>query len=70
LHTARSRITLDGKYAFVSDPGGSDLPIVDVATRKPFRTMKMGAIDLKTFAVTGEVKAGRGPDGLAWASRK
>jgi YVTN family beta-propeller protein len=30
----------------------------------------VAVIDLKTFAVTGEVKTGRGPDGLAWASRK
>jgi len=30
----------------------------------------VAAIDLKTFTVTGEVKTGRGPDGLAWASRK
>jgi YVTN family beta-propeller protein len=70
--------------------------IIDVATRKPFKTMKMGAssegllmapdgmqvyttlndhdsvavTDLKTFTVTGEVKTGRGPDGLAWAARK
>jgi len=27
-------------------------------------------IDLKTLAMTGEVKTGRGPDGLAWAARK
>ena len=30
----------------------------------------VAAIDLKTFAVTGEVKTGRGPDGLAWESRR
>jgi YVTN family beta-propeller protein len=30
----------------------------------------VAVIDLKTFTVTGEVKTGRGPDGLAWASRK
>ena len=27
-------------------------------------------IDLRTMAVTGEIKTGRGPDGLAWATRK
>ncbi len=27
-------------------------------------------IDLKTMSMTGEVKTGRGPDGLAWAARK
>lgn len=30
----------------------------------------VAVIDLKTLTVTGEVKTGRGPDGLAWASRK
>jgi YVTN family beta-propeller protein len=30
----------------------------------------VAVIDLKTMAVTGEVKTGRGPDGLAWASRR
>jgi YVTN family beta-propeller protein len=30
----------------------------------------VAVIDLKTLAVTGEVKTGRGPDGLAWAARK
>lgn len=29
----------------------------------------VAVIDLKTMAVTGEVKTGRGPDGLAWAAR-
>ena len=92
----RLKITNDGKYAFVSDLGATDLLIVDVATRKPFKTMKIGAssegllmapdgqhayttlndhdsvavIDLKTLTITGEVKTGRGPDGLAWAARK
>jgi YVTN family beta-propeller protein len=30
----------------------------------------VAVIDLKTMAVTGEVKTGKGPDGLAWAARK
>lgn len=30
----------------------------------------VAVIDLKTLAVTGEAKTGRGPDGLAWAARK
>jgi YVTN family beta-propeller protein len=30
----------------------------------------VAVIDLKTFTVTGEVKTGRGPDGLAWAARQ
>ncbi len=30
----------------------------------------VAVIDLKTMAVTGEIKTGRGPDGLAWATRK
>lgn len=30
----------------------------------------VAAIDLKTMTMTGEVKTGRGPDGLAWATRK
>jgi len=29
----------------------------------------VAVIDLKTMTVTGEVKTGRGPDGLAWAGR-
>ncbi len=30
----------------------------------------VAVIDLKTMIVAGEVKTGRGPDGLAWAARK
>jgi YVTN family beta-propeller protein len=30
----------------------------------------VAVIDLKTMTVTNEVKTGRGPDGLAWATRK
>ena len=30
----------------------------------------VAVIDLATLAITGEVKTGRGPDGLAWAERK
>jgi len=30
----------------------------------------VAVIDLKTMTLTGEVKTGRGPDGLAWAARK
>lgn len=30
----------------------------------------VAVIDLKTMTITGEVKTGRGPDGLAWAERK
>jgi len=30
----------------------------------------VAAIDLATMKLTGEVKTGRGPDGLAWAARK
>jgi YVTN family beta-propeller protein len=30
----------------------------------------VAVIDLKAMMVTGEIKTGRGPDGLAWASRK
>ncbi len=30
----------------------------------------VAVIDLKTWTVTGEVKTGRGPDGLAWAARQ
>lgn len=30
----------------------------------------VAAIDLKTMTVTGEVKTGRGPDGLAWAVQR
>jgi YVTN family beta-propeller protein len=30
----------------------------------------VAVIDLKTMTVTGEVKTGRGPDGLAWAGRR
>ena len=29
----------------------------------------VAVIDLKTMAITGEVKTGKGPDGLAWAAR-
>lgn len=30
----------------------------------------VAVIDLKTMTVSGEVKTGKGPDGLAWATRK
>jgi YVTN family beta-propeller protein len=30
----------------------------------------VAVIDMKNFTVTGEVKTGRGPDGLAWAARR
>ena len=30
----------------------------------------VAVIDLKTMTMTGEVKTGRGPDGLAWAVLK
>ncbi|GAC1412904.1 MAG: hypothetical protein NVSMB53_10100 [Gemmatimonadaceae bacterium] len=30
----------------------------------------VAVIDLKTMVVTGEVRSGKGPDGLAWATRK
>jgi YVTN family beta-propeller protein len=30
----------------------------------------VAVIDLKTMTVTGEIKTGKGPDGLAWAARK
>jgi YVTN family beta-propeller protein len=30
----------------------------------------VAVIDLRTWTVTGEVKTGRGPDGLAWAARR
>ena len=93
----RLKITLDGKYAFVSDLGGKgDVLVIDVASRKPYKTIATGAssegllmspdgshvyttlndkdsvavIDLKTFAITGQLRTGRGPDGLAWAARK
>lgn len=30
----------------------------------------VAVIDLKTMTLSGEVKTGRGPDGLAWANRR
>jgi YVTN family beta-propeller protein len=30
----------------------------------------VAVIDLETMKMTGEVKTGRGPDGLAWAARR
>jgi len=92
----RLKITLDGKYVFVSDMDGNDLLVVDAATRKEYKKIALpatsegllmapggrtayttlntrdavAAIDLETMKMTGEVKTGRGPDGLAWAARK
>ena len=31
---------------------------------------RVAIIDLKTFAVAGTIRTGRGPDGMAWASSK
>ena len=92
----RLKLTLDGKYAFVSDMNGKDLLVIDVATRKEFKKIALPAssegrlmapggniayatlntrdavavIDLATMKMVGEVKTGRGPDGLAWAARR
>jgi YVTN family beta-propeller protein len=92
----RLKITLDGKYVFVSDLNGNELLVLDAATRKEYKRITLpsssegllmapggavayttlnsrdavAVIDLKSMTMTGEVKTGRGPDGLAWAARK
>ena len=30
----------------------------------------VAVVDLKTFAVTGKLQTGKGPDGMAWAARR
>jgi YVTN family beta-propeller protein len=91
----RLKLTLDGRFAFVSDLAGNDMLVIETKSRKPHVRIALGGnsegivmsadgtrayttlnskdavavIDLRTMKVTGEVKTGRGPDGLAWAVR-
>jgi YVTN family beta-propeller protein len=54
--------------------GNSEGVLMSPEGRHAYTTLNsrdaVAVIDLKTMTVTGEVKTGKGPDGLAWATRK
>jgi YVTN family beta-propeller protein len=54
--------------------GNSEGIVMSADGTRAFTTLNsrdaVAVIDLRTMKVTGEVKTGRGPDGLAWAVRK
>jgi YVTN family beta-propeller protein len=92
----RLKFTLDGKLAFVASLSTGELTILDAASHKEIKRLKLGhgaagilmqpdgsrayvacspddnvaVVDLKSLEVTGRIRAGREPDGLAWAVRK
>jgi len=55
-------------------PANSEGLLMSPDGTKVYTTMNtrdaVAVIDLKTMTMTGEVKTGRGPDGLAWAAQK
>jgi YVTN family beta-propeller protein len=65
-----------GRKAFkrIALPGNSEGLLMAPDGLHAYTTLNsrdaVAVIDLKTMMVTGEVKTGRGPDGLAWAGRK
>jgi YVTN family beta-propeller protein len=90
----RLKFTPDGKLVFISTLGGPDLTILDTATRKVVKRVKIGTgaagimmrpdgsrayvactpdskvvvVDLKSLEVTGQIDAGKQPDGLEWVT--
>ena len=62
------------EYKRITLPANSEGILMSPDGTKVYTTMNsrdaVAAIDLKTMTMTGEVKTGRGPDGLAWAARK
>ncbi len=61
------------EYKRISLPSSSEGLLMTPDGSRAYTTLNMrdavAVIDLKTMTVTGEVKTGRGPDGLAWAAR-
>ena len=62
------------EFKRISLPGHSEGIVMAADGRTVYTTLNerdsVAAIDLQTMTMTGEVKTGRGPDGLAWAARK
>lgn len=62
------------EYKRIQFPGNTEGLLMAPDGWHAYTTMNsrdaVGVIDLKTMTVTGEIKTGRGPDGLAWAARK
>jgi len=62
------------EYRKITLPANSEGLLMSPDGTKVYTTMNtrdaVAVIDLKTMTMTGEVKTGRGPDGLAWAVQK
>jgi len=62
------------EYKRIALPDSSEGLLMAPGGRVAYTTLNtrdaVAAIDLETMKITGEVKTGRGPDGLAWAARK
>jgi DNA-binding beta-propeller fold protein YncE len=62
------------EYKKIALPASSEGLLMAPGGRVAYTTLNthdsVAAIDLETMKMTGEVKTGRGPDGLAWAARK
>jgi YVTN family beta-propeller protein len=62
------------EYRKITLPGNSEGLLMEPDGSHVYTTLNsrdsVAVIDLRTLEVTGEVRTGRGPDGLAWAARK
>jgi YVTN family beta-propeller protein len=62
------------EHARIALPASSEGLLMAPGGRTAYTTLNtrdaVAVIDLETMKMTGEVKTGRGPDGLAWAARK
>jgi YVTN family beta-propeller protein len=62
------------EYKKITLPASSEGLLMSPDGRTVYTTLNtqdsVAVIDLATMKMTGEVKTGKGPDGLAWASRK
>jgi YVTN family beta-propeller protein len=62
------------EYKRIALPDTSEGLLMAPGGRTAYTTLNtrdaVAAIDLGTMKMTGEVKTGRGPDGLSWAARK
>jgi YVTN family beta-propeller protein len=62
------------EYKRIALPGNSEGLLMEPDGSRVYTTLNsrdaVAVVDLRTMAVAGEVRTGRGPDGLAWAARK
>jgi YVTN family beta-propeller protein len=62
------------EYKKIALPASSEGLLMAPGGRTAYTTLNtrdaVAVIDLETMKMTGEVKTGRGPDGLAWAARR